>query len=82
MGQQITPKLIAERHSTHPAGTVDMIEYYANMKVYEHIKELIKKSAVMMVNNNTVIVAAESEVWKKFSKTDVFAGVDIKHLRT
>ncbi len=82
MGERITPELIVERHKKHPDGTADMIRFYANNMVYEHVRNLIRKSAITMVNNGTVIIASEYEFWHKFKDNDVFAGIKIENLKT
>ena len=81
MGKELTPKLIVERHGLYPEGTANLIEYYANMKVYEHIRRLIRYSCTTMVNNGTIIIASEYENWCKFKDMDVFAGISIQELQ-
>jgi len=78
---KITPKTIVERHSTFPEGTEQMIEYYANMKVKEHLKQLIRYSSISHVPiNNVVVIVSDYEIWNNFNNISPFTGIDINVL--
>ena len=78
---EINPENIAKRHEKHPDATPDLIDYYANMKVVEHINKLLKYSSIVEIpTNDTVIIVSDRENWKKFEGFDLFAGLPIKTL--
>ena len=78
---KITPKTIIERHNSFPEATEQLIEYYANMKIQDHVQQLIRYSAVSHVpTNNVVVIVSDYEFWDKFKDISPFKGIDIKLL--
>ena len=78
---KITPKLIVERHAKYPEGTEQMIEYYANMKIKEHVEQLIRYSAISHVPaSGVVVIVSDYEFWEKLNNISPFKGIDIKIL--
>lgn len=77
---KINAEEIVKRHSKFPEATIQLIEYYANMKVKEHIDNLLKMSAITNIYNTNVVIVADLEIWQRFKNYDLFSGLDIKIL--
>lgn len=75
---KMTPKTITDRHNKFPDGTEQLIEYYANMKVVEHVQYLLKYSSVNSVpTTGTIVIVADLSIWKDFKGFSPLAGLDI-----
>lgn len=75
---KVTPDNIVIRHEKHPLGTAQLIEYYANMKVVEHINRLASYSSISHIpTSGTVIIVSDYDIWKNFKGHSPFAGLDV-----